>query len=268
MQPIKISLIGYGTIAKDVLSGLPQLGEQATQWAVLLRADSPSIRDVPEGIKVFTKVTELLQWSPCLVVETAGQSAVSTHVPDLLRAGVSVVVTSVGALADQPTYDAVRAAARTGGSRVIVPSGAVASLDYIGALSVEPQAQVTYESRKPPGAWRQELVDAGYDPDRLSDEVTLFEGNAQQAALRYPKNLNVAATIALAGLGMERTHVRVVVDPAAKGNQHRIDVRSPFGTLSTMQTNAPSPGNPKTSWIVAQSVIRSIERQFAEILIG
>src|SRR5699024_11913727 len=111
---------------------------------------------------------------------------------------------------------------------------------------------VVYESRKPVAAWKDELQNLGHDPDTLASEVELYSGDAQTAAQRYPKNLNVAATLAVAGVGMEATQVRVVADPAVQHNQHTIRVISPFGALQTRLVNQPSPSNPNTSWIVAQ----------------
>lgn len=267
-QPIKIASIGYGSIAQDVIRGLPSIGDRSTLWAVLLRTGSASADHLPDNIAVFHDASSLINWGPSLVIEAAGQAAVGHYVPDILASGAPVVVTSVGALADTDLYTELLDAARHGGTQLIVPSGAIASLDYIGALPSGPQTEIVYESRKPPSAWHQELKDAGHDPSNLKEPITLFEGNAQQAALLYPKNLNVAATLALAGLGMERTRVRVVVDPQAQGNQHKIEARSPLGSLTTVQTNAPSERNPKTSGIVAQSVIRSVRQRYASIQIG
>ena len=266
MSALKIGLIGYGTIASDVLQELCVWEGRIVEWAALLRSDST--RRVPESIRTFHSLDALAEWQPDLVIEAASQAAVQEHVPQLLCAGFNVVVTSVGALADEPTRMAAMAAAEKGRAKVIVPAGAVASTDYLGALQGNASASVVYESRKPPAAWRDELMELGHDPDALTGELELFFGTAQEAALRYPKNLNVAATLALAGVGMEQTQVRVVVDPAVGGNQHRVMVRSPLGTLETTLVNNPAPGNPKTSWIVARSVAHAVRKQFSTLVVG
>lgn len=266
--PRKIALIGFGSIAQDVWAGLEQFDPLPTDWAVVLRPTSSRRREVPQTLTTLGTLDELLAWKPTLVIEAASQGAACEHVPALLEHGIDVLMTSVGALADGATYMAMVDAARKGRSRLIIPAGAVASLDYLGALGNIASVSVEYESRKPVAAWREELRALGIDPDTLDEEVELFAGSANEAALRYPKNLNVAATLALAGVGMAQTRVRVVVDPRAAGNQHRVKVQSALGTLETTLVNNPSPGNPKTSWIVSQSVIHAVRRQFATVLIG
>lgn len=265
----KIALIGFGTIASDVLQGLKTNHDlSATEWAVLLRAGSARRNLVPDAVHLVNTVEELINWQPDLVIEAASQDVVKASIVNILKNGISVVVTSVGALAEPAIYKAAIAAAQQGGCQLIIPAGAVASLDYLGALGDISPASVVYESRKPIAAWRDELSAIGLNPDTLDHEVELFSGSAQEAATRYPKNLNVAATLALAGVGMERTQVRVVCDPKVSGNQHKISVDSPLGTLVTTQLNSPSKSNPKTSWLVAQSVIHTVKRQFATVLVG
>lgn len=263
----RIGLIGFGTIAADVWDAL-QGDARSFEWAVLVRDLERKRAGLPSGIQAFDALDDLLAWRPDLVIEAAGQAAVQQYVPVMLRRGLKVIVVSAGALADPALRQAALEAAHIGGSRLIVPSGAVASLDYLGALRGVDTASVVYESRKPPAAWRQELTELGHDPDGLPGELELFRGSAQEAALKYPKNLNVAATLALAGIGLERTEVRVVVDPAVSGNQHRIVVESPLGRLESTLLNSPSPQNPKTSWVVAQSVAHAVRQQFAALVIG
>ncbi|RUU07022.1 DUF108 domain-containing protein, partial [Mesorhizobium sp. M6A.T.Ca.TU.002.02.2.1] len=116
-----------------------------------------------------------------------------------------------------------------------------------------------YTSRKPPAAWRAELVALGRDGD--DGPVILFEGSAPDAAALYPKNLNAGLTVALAA-GIERTRVRVVADPAVRENIHEIDVTSAAGRAHLRFENAPSPHNPKTSAITAFSLAATVMRHF------
>ncbi|XUH02987.1 aspartate dehydrogenase [Bordetella pertussis] len=263
----RIAFIGLGAIASDVAAGLLADAAQPCQLAALTRnaADLPPA--LAGRVALLDGLPGLLAWRPDLVVEAAGQQAIAEHAEGCLTAGLDMIICSAGALADDALRARLIAAAEAGGARIRVPAGAIAGLDYLQAVAGRDDAEVVYESRKPVAAWRAELPGMGIDPDTLAESRTLFSGPAREAALRFPKNLNVAATLALAGIGMTRTRVEVVVDPQARGNQHRIQVRSPLGEMQIELVNAPSPANPKTSWLVAQSVLATIRRHLARFTI-
>lgn len=262
----RIAFIGLGAIGQDVLSELqPLFGQLQAEVSVLRRKDTGTEIELGPEINECADIEELLALKPNLVIEAASQEVVKQHVPACLRQGMTVVVTSVGALADEALLANLIELAHTHKGRVIVPSGAVGGLDYIQSVRSAPDLNVTYESRKPVQAWLPELQALAIDANSVTEELLLFEGNAAQAALRYPKNLNVAATIALAGVGMENTHVKVIVDPALTKNKHVIAVSSQFGEMRLELMNTPSPANPKSSWIVAQSISSVIKREFASL---
>ncbi len=260
----RIVLIGFGTIAADVAAGLRKQSDTYTMAALCRRPDA----HLPPDIHRLTDFVDLMSWRPDLVVEVASQDAVREYAENCLKTGIPVIVSSAGALADDTLRQALADAAKASKTRVMVPSGAVGSLDYLAAVRQIEGARVTYESRKPVAAWHAELTALGHNPDTLSEPVVLYDGDAATAAQKYPQNLNVAATIALAGVGMQATQVRVVADPAVSENRHSIQVESPLGTMSTQIVNQPSPSNPKTSWVVAQSVLATIEKHFAGAVVG
>ncbi|MBN3268950.1 aspartate dehydrogenase [Bordetella bronchiseptica] len=264
----RIAFIGLGAIASDVAAGLLADAAQPCQLAALTRAAADLPPALAGRVTLLDSLSDLLAWRPDLVVEAAGQQAIAEHAEGCLKAGLDMIICSAGALADDALRARLIAAAEAGGARIRVPAGAIAGLDYLQAVAGRDDAEVVYESRKPVAAWRAELPGMGIDPDTLAESRTLFSGPAREAALRFPKNLNVAATLALAGIGMTRTRVEVVVDPRARGNQHRIQVRSPLGEMQIELVNAPSPVNPKTSWLVAQSVLATIRRHLARFTIG
>lgn len=264
----RIAFIGLGAIASDVAAGLLADAAQPCQLAALTRAAADLPPALAGRVTLLDSLSDLLAWRPDLVVEAAGQQAIAEHAEGCLKAGLDMIICSAGALADDALRARLIAAAEAGGARIRVPAGAIAGLDYLQAVAGRDDAEVVYESRKPVAAWRAELPGMGIDPDTLAESRTLFSGPAREAALRFPKNLNVAATLALAGIGMTRTRVEVVVDPQARGNQHRIRVRSPLGEMQIELVNAPSPANPKTSWLVAQSVLATIRRHLARLTIG
>jgi aspartate dehydrogenase len=132
----------------------------------------------------------------------------------------------------------------------------------MGGLSL-----VRYRSRKPPLAWRGSPAEKLVDLAALAKPAVLYRGNAREAALLYPQNANVAAAIALAGLGFERTEVELVADPAAAGNVHEIEVEGAAGRFAIELEGKPSRTNPKTSALAALSVARAIRNEQAAIVI-
>lgn len=264
---IGVGLIGFGTIASELASLLTQAGGPEARIAVLLRPGSRTIARLPAGFKAVISTAGLLATEPDIVVEAAGHAAVATFVPEVIAGGVPVIITSVGSLADETLLDHLLRAASKVGTQVILPPGAVGGIDYVGTLRDVADAKVVYTSRKPPAAWSSELVARGIDPSTLRDEVVLFEGAAAAAARLYPQNLNVAATIALAGIGMERTQVRIVVDPTIVHNTHELSTESRLGRATMRFENLPSPSNPKTSAVTAYSVYRLVLQRTAALVV-
>ena len=117
---------------------------------------------------------------------------------DVLEAGIPVIMASAGAPADPRLFECLASAAQRGGSTLTLPAGAIGGLDYLRAVARDHSTRVCYTARKPPASFREELATLGHDADALSSETVLFEGTAVEAAHRYPRNLNVAFSIALA----------------------------------------------------------------------
>jgi len=254
-----IGVIGYGAIGRELCSRLAV--DAARYVPVVLMRRASSHADVP-GLTVVRDLDALIAARPALVVEAAGHEAVRAYAPQLLDRGISVMITSVGVLADDAFHDRLTQAAAASGAKLLIPSGALGGLDYARLLKFARDASVVYTSRKPIAAWRKELTDLGVDPASLCGEYVLYEGTAREAARRYPKSLNAALGLAIAGIGVERTHVRVVADAAVSRNTHEVAIASEFGTAHLVFENFASPDNPKTSMLVVPSLMVGIEAYF------
>jgi aspartate dehydrogenase len=259
----RIALIGYGAIGAELAQGLLAAGHDVS---VLLRPDSASRGRVSDRLGLVSDMAELAAARPELVVEAAGHGAVQQVVPACLEAGLPVLISSIGALHDAALYDRLVTTARDHGGRLLLPSGALGALDYVRAVRHAGALSLRYQSRKPPSAWSAELAALGHDPSALAAPVTLFAGNAREAAALYPQNLNVAAALALAGQGFEATGVEVICDPAAGGNTHVVLADSEFGEMRLSIVNKPSPANPKSSWIVGRSLMAAIDQYFSPVM--
>lgn len=215
------------------------------------------------------KIEELLH-SVDLVIESASQNAVRLFVPRALEAGCDVMILSVGALADEELRKKLFRLAQQNNCKLYFPSGAVVGIDGINSASAAEISSVTLTTRKPPSglAGAPYVVCKGIELEKIEKETLLFEGSASEAVKAFPANVNVAATISLAGIGFERTKVRVIADPTLSRNVHEITVEGEFGKFFTRVENLPSPENPKTSYLAALSAISTLKKIMNPIKIG
>jgi len=264
-----VGLIGCGGIAQDVIATVraaPECG--VTIIAALARPGRvAAARAKLPDIEIVESLDALLDRRPNLIAEVAGQPAVAEHCEAVLRKGIDCVIISVGALADPALSARLKSAAHAGKSRILLPAGAIGGIDAIAAMRVAGLTSVRYRSRKPPAAWRGSPAEQVADLDALKSRTVLYRGTAGEAALRYPQNANVAAAVALAGLGFDATEVELVADPEAPGNVHEIEAEGAAGRFAITLQGRPSRSNPKTSALAAMSVARALLNADATIVI-
>ena len=215
---LDVVLIGRGAIASEVLKHISSGREVAVTGFIVRPGREVEARAaLPATIQVASAI-EYLSTVPGLIAECAGHSAVAEFGEKALRRGIDFLVISIGALADAGLRARLEAAAEAGGAKLILPAGAIAGADALTAARIGGLERVVYTSRKPPASWRGTLAEDARDLNSLTEPTVIFEGAADEAATLYPRNANVAATIALAGAGFDRTDVRLVADPDAGGS--------------------------------------------------
>ncbi|MGY3670954.1 aspartate dehydrogenase (plasmid) [Marinovum sp. KMM 9989] len=257
-----LGLVGYGNIGSSLLS---LLRADALSKVTVLARHGKSV-DHPRAA-VVESADALIAARPDLLVECAGHAAVQDAVLPALRAGIDVVLVSVGALSDAGLERALHAAAAEGGARLILPAGAIGGIDLLAAMAPAGGLTVRYTGTKPPQAWRGTPAEERIDLDGLTEATAFFSGTAREVAQAFPKNANVAATLALAGAGMDATQVKLVADPAAGGNRHAYTVTSPLGDYEIRIDNRASDGNAKTSAATIYSVLREIRNRKGPVVI-
>jgi len=264
----KIGVVGCGTIGTQICLAIDQ-GKIAAELVAVADMDGVRAQQVVGQLSnpcEILLIPELVRQAD-LIVEAANQNVVPSLIEMVLDQGKEVLIMSVGGVLSLPLiWDRFK----NSDSRLYIPSGAIAGLDAVRAANVAQIQSVTLTTRKPPRGLKGApyCVEKGIDLDALDRETVIFEGSAQEAVHAFPKNINVAATLSLAGVGPERTRVRILADPALKSNIHEIEIVGESGKIVTRTENVPSTFNPKTSYLAVLSAIAALQGITSPIKVG
>lgn len=260
----KLTLVGFGAIGRTLYQRL----QGHTRVMVDAIVVSPrSVAAVQAAVGPVVRVGSEVPDDTYLLLECAGHEALVSHVIPALERGVECAVLSVGALSAPGLPEQLADAAHRGGAQLHLLPGAIGGVDAISAARLAGLEAVTYTGRKPPQAWRGTPAHDVVNLDALTAPFVILEASAREAARRYPKNANVAATIALAGLGLDATRVRLIADPGVTDNIHEIDVRGAFGEMQMTIRGRPLADNPKTSALTVLSALRFLENRTGAVTI-
>jgi aspartate dehydrogenase len=260
---MKIGLIGGGNIGKFLLQSINTNKLLADSKIVGIYTRNPKSAEQLASefdTEIFEDIPSLLQSNIDLVIEAATVEAVKEYAASILKSGKDLVVSSVGALCDVNYFNQLEEICKGNGTKIHLPSGAIGGLDVLKAAKSNGELEsVSIITRKPPHA----LPGAPLDKEHV-----LFEGSAREAIELFPKNINVSIILSLAGLGPDKTIVKIISDPTIKKNSHMIEAAGSFGKLSLKVENDPMPNNPKTSYLAALSVLSSLKSKDAVIQVG
>lgn len=195
-----------------------------------------------------------------VIVEAASQTAVHEHAPRALALGKDLIIMSVGALADDTFRSDIERLSHEKGAMVTIPSGACGGFDALASARLAGLDDVLLTTTKPPKGLRDApfITENDIDLSGIERPTIIFSGSARDAVRAFPSNVNVAATVSIAGIGFDRTRVEVVCDPRTRRNTHLLKAHGEFGEMRCEFSNLPSPDNPRTSYIAAMSAIRCV----------
>jgi aspartate dehydrogenase len=254
---MKVGIVGTGAIGSEVARAASAM---AGIESVLLFDIDPDatkqLRKLPRT-KVARSAAALVE-AVDLVVECANKGVVQTVVRDALAKGKKAMLLTIGAMADDKLREELVGLAKKHGGKIYLPSGAVMGVDGVKAAAEGDLKSVTLVTTKPPAG-----IQKGTDRWTM-----LFSGPAREAVEAFPKNVNVAATLSLAGLGFDQTHVQVAIDPLATRNSHKVIIEGSFGRARIEVENLPSPTNPATSYLASLSAIALLRRIVSPVEIG
>jgi aspartate dehydrogenase len=267
MKSKSIGIVGCGAIGRGLVKAV-ESGKLSVRIAGVTSRTEKSARDF---LSTFTNpppylsLRELIAAAD-LVVEAAGGAVVPGLAEEVFAAGKDLMVISAGALLDHPE---IMEKSRRTGCRLYVPSGAIAGLDGIKSASVGEIQQVIMTTRKPPNGLEgaPHLVQQGISLAGLTEEKEVFFGSAREACQGFPANVNVSAAVSLAGIGPDRTQIRILAVPGLPRNCHDIEIEGDFGRLHIHIENVPSE-NPKTGKLTVLSILRSLQDVVDPVRIG
>lgn len=267
---MKTGIIGCGTIgtllANAIDKEIPQL-----KLMVLHDQDKDKARKLAEGLHtkptLASDIEEVVELSD-LVVEAASPEIVGNLLRLIIEKKKDLMIMSVGGVLD--CLELLEKVERFGQSRVFFPSGAIAGLDGLNAARQGNIQSVTLVTSKPPQAFSDApyVIQNQIDLNSITNPKVIFEGSCREAVKGFPKNINVSAILSLAGIGMDKTKVKIIADPSRIRNTHRIMIQGDFGDIEIKVENVPSPANPKTSMLAALSAIATLKKIVNPVKIG
>ncbi|MBF0254187.1 MAG: aspartate dehydrogenase [Candidatus Omnitrophica bacterium] len=260
----KIGLVGAGAIGSMIARRLgSDFSGIARLWGIVdIDSDRESFQR--RCCKIRRRFDlESLADACDLLIEAAGAHAAGEVARAALSRGKDVLVMSSGGILKD--IGRLRRLAISRGGHLYVPSGAIAGLDGLTSAMAGRVSAVTLVTSKSPLSLSGVK---GIMPAAIKKPTVVFEGSAAQAVKRFPKNINVSATVSMAGLWSSRTRVKIVAVPGLKENTHELTVRGDFGTLTARSSNFPDPSNPKTSRLAALSAVATLRKIFSPIKVG
>lgn len=266
----KVGIIGCGTIGRQLAKAIKNRFSHRAKVFAICDINKDKAEDLKAELSKDVKILSIdrLIESCQLIIEAAELSVAYKVAQKALRQGKDVMILSIGGILDK--YRQLFALARSKGGHIYLPSGALCGLDAVKSASMSKINRATLITRKPPRGLANApyLVKNNIDLSGIEKETVVFEGTATEAIKGFPKNVNVCAALSLAGIGPEKTEVRIITSPEYKANIHEIQLEGDFGKLFTRTENIPSPENPRTSFLASLSAIATLENILDVVKIG
>lgn len=254
---MNLGIIGCGAIGTDVGKAADKMEEfeKIYLYDTKLEVSEQLCKSLKKAeIKPVKKFLDDVN----IVFEAASQQAVEEYAEMIIAAGKDIIIMSVGSFLDNNFREKIERIAREKECKIYLPSGAVCGIDGILSASIDGIDEVTLVTTKSPASLGK----------KIEKRKVIFEGKARDAVIKFPMNLNVAASLSLAGIGFDNTKVEIVADPVVTRISHKILAHGKFGRLRAEVENMPNPKNPKSSYMASLSAIATLKRIVNPIQIG
>ena len=262
----KVGVIGFGSIGKEIIAATRRHEIPNAKIVALFDKESQVISSagyLNDELHLFSDFDKFYNSSTYssldIVIECASKEAVREYGKKIIESKKDLMVLSVGAFSDIEYLSDLQNLSKLNNTRIVIPTGAIAGLDSIRSVKRYLDS-LTITTTKHPKSFvgAPFFKNSKIKLDEISNKTILFEGNAISAIELFPSNVNVAVSIALAGIGLEDTRVKIIADPTISVNKHEIVGKGSFGEIHVIVQNIPSPSNPKTSYLASLSAIECL----------
>ncbi len=267
---INIGIIGCGAIGSRIAESVKKDMTRQAKVSALYDVDEQRAMALARKLSIKGVVKSSLQEvvDNCdLMVEAVSAANTRSIIRTALLAKKNVLAMSVGRLLNsQSLFDL----AKRQGCSILLPSGAICGIDAIKAAAIVGIDSITITTRKPPAglAGNPYFESKGIRLSKIKKETLVFEGSVDEAVKYFPRNINVAATLALASGVKDKIIVRILTSPKYVSNTHEIEVKGSFGRIWTRTDNVVCPDNPKTSYLAVLSGMQTLRQFCSGIVIG
>ena len=262
----KVGIIGFGSIGKEIIAAAKREEIPNAKIVALFDKEPQVISSAGQDnaelhlFSDFNKFYESPVYSSLdIIIECASKDAVREFSKRIIKSKKDLLVLSVGGFSDQKFLSELQDLSIFNNVKIWIPTGAIAGLDSIRSVRKYLDSLTITTTKHPKSfAGAPYFKNSKIKLDDISKETVLFEGSAITAIELFPANVNVAVSIALAGIGLENTRVKIIADPMISVNKHEILCKGSFGEIHVIVQNIPSPTNPKTSYLASLSAIECL----------
>jgi aspartate dehydrogenase len=262
----KVAVIGYGSIGKEIIASAKRQEIPNAKIIAVFDKQSQVVNSVDSengNVHLFSDFDKFYNSqtysSLDVVIECASKDAVREFGKKIIESRKDLIILSVGAFSDKEYLAELQHLSTLNSTRILIPTGAIAGLDSIRSVRKYLDSLTITTTKHPRSlAGAPFFKSSRFRLDDINSETVLFEGNASTAIELFPANVNVAVAVALAGVGLEKTQVKIMADPLISVNKHEIVAKGSFGEIHIVVQNIPSPINPKTSFLASLSAIECL----------
>lgn len=268
---LKIGIIGCGAIGSSLARAISQQFFEYAELVSLYDINTAKAYNLSSSLakkKIVALTLENLINDVDLVIEASCLAAAYEIALKAISLQRDVMVMSVGGILDK--FDELKALAEEKNTRLYLPSGAICGIDALKAAALGKIVRVTLVTKKPPRAFIgiKYILKQKISLEQIKQETVLFVGTASDAVRFFPQNINVAATLSLAGVGALETKVKIIAVPGLEKNIHEIEIEGDCGKIFTRTENVIHPDNPKTSYLAVLSAIAALKEILMPVKIG